>query len=208
VVSAAEFAGEAGPIQHYVKASAIAGRAGIFPSRYQSDQVDHSDGALVRCANHDLRRTILTIADNLIKCNDHFRILATGWRQQGKDPRDTHVKVAGRFCRIAYHMVAGRKTYGHPCSQKRDYIIHKLITFQIAHGIEAGQLLRNLDAAVARLPRSAYREEVAPLAEELARVQKQRGAGPKRLGEILPAVLAKLGAPSVKSITSGEADPT
>src|SRR4051812_1775202 len=72
VVSAAELAGEMGPIRHYAKASAITGRAGLFPSRHQSDQVDHRDGALVRCANRDLRRAILMIADNLIKCNDHF----------------------------------------------------------------------------------------------------------------------------------------
>ena len=107
VVSAAELAGEMGPIRHYVKAGAITGRAGLFPSRHQSDQVDRRDGALVRCANRDLRRAILMIADNLIKCNDHFRVLAAGWRLKGKDPRDIHVKVAGRFCRIAYHVVAG-----------------------------------------------------------------------------------------------------
>ena len=44
VVSAAEFAGEMGPIEHYAKARAITGRAGLFPSRYQSDQVDRRDG--------------------------------------------------------------------------------------------------------------------------------------------------------------------
>jgi transposase len=207
VVSAAEFAGEMGPIQHYLKANAITGRAGLYPSRYQSDQVDYCRGALVRCANHDLRRAIMMIADNLIKCNEHFRVLATGWRQKGKDPHDIHVKVAGRFCRIAYHMVAGGKTYRHPCSQERDYIIQKLIRFSIDHEISSDQLLRNLDAAVARLPRSAYREEAAPLAEELAQVQTKRGAGPQRLGEILPAVLAKLGVGTVQSKASGEADP-
>lgn len=208
VVSAAEFAGEAGPIRHYAKPSAIAGRAGLFPSRYQSDEVDHRNGALVRCANHDLRGAIMMIADNLINHNDHFRVLATGWRLQGKDPRDTHVKVAGRFCRIAYHVVAGATTYRHPCSQQRDYVIQKLIRFSMEHDIASDQLLRNLDAAVARLPRSAHREEAAPLAEELAGVQTKRGAGPKRLGEILPAVLAKLGVHPVKSPASGEADPT
>lgn len=208
VVSAAEFAGEMGPIRHYVKASAVTGRAGLFPSRHQSDRVDRCDGALVRCANHDLRRAILMIADNLIKYNDHFRVLATGWRLQGKDPRDTHVKVASRFCRIAYHMVAGGTIYRHPCSQQRDYVIQKLIKFSVEHDIESSQLLRTLDAAVARLPRSAHREEAAPLAEDLARVQKKRGSGPQRLGEILPAVLAKLGVGTVRSTASGESDPT
>jgi hypothetical protein len=207
VVSAAEFAGEMGPIRHYAKANAITGRSGLFPSRYQSDEVDHRNGALVRCANHDLRRTIMIISENLIKCNDHFRVLAAGWKLQGKDPRDTCVKVAGRFCRIAYHIVAGETTYRHPCSQKRDYIIHKLIKFSLEHDISSDQLLRNLDAAVARLPRSAHREEAAALAEELDQVQTKRGAGPQRLGEILPAVLAKLGVPTVESKPSGETDP-
>jgi transposase len=48
VVSAARLAGEAGPIEHYASAAAINGRAGLYPSRYQSDEVDHADGALVR----------------------------------------------------------------------------------------------------------------------------------------------------------------
>jgi transposase len=34
VVSAAEFAGEMGPIERYTKARAITGRAGLFPARY------------------------------------------------------------------------------------------------------------------------------------------------------------------------------
>ena len=50
VVSAAEFAGEMGPIERYATARAITGRAGLFPSRYQSDHVDYPDGQLVRCA--------------------------------------------------------------------------------------------------------------------------------------------------------------
>lgn len=208
VVSAAEFAGEMGPIHHYAKASAITGRAGLFPSRHQSDEVDHRHGALVRCANCDLRQAILMIADNLIKCNSYFRVLAAGWRLKGKDPRDIHVKVASRFCRIAYHVVAGESAYRHPCTRERDHVIQKLIKFSMVHEIECDPLLRNLAAAVAQLPRSSYREEAAPLAEELARVQSQRGAGPRRLGEILPAVLARLGVGPVESTASGETDPT
>jgi transposase len=48
VVSAAECAGEMGPIRFYPTARAITGRAGIRPSRYQSDQVDRPDGPLVK----------------------------------------------------------------------------------------------------------------------------------------------------------------
>jgi transposase len=96
VVSAAEFAGEMGPIERYPKARAITGRAGLYPSRSQSDEVDRRDGPLIRHANHDLRHAILMIADNLIKCNDHFAVLAAGWRLEGKDARDIRVRVAGR----------------------------------------------------------------------------------------------------------------
>src|SRR5262245_4503640 len=87
VVSAADFAGEAGPIEHYANAKSITGRAGLRPARYQSDQVDKANGRLVRNCNHALRAAILGIADNLIVCNHHFGVLATQWAAQGKDPR-------------------------------------------------------------------------------------------------------------------------
>src|SRR5262245_55711084 len=134
VVSAAEFAGEMGPIERYPKARAITGRAGLFPARYQSDRVDRRDGALIRHANHDLRYAILMIADNLIKCNEYFAVLARGWRLQGKGARDLRVRVAGRFCRIAYQMVAGRMASQHPCARRRDSILRKLIQFAPEQG--------------------------------------------------------------------------
>jgi transposase len=208
VVSAAEFAGEMGPIERYPKARAITGRAGLFPARYQSDQVDRRDGALIRHANRDLRYAILMIADNLIKCNEYFAVLARGWRLRGKDARDLRVRVAGRFCRIAYQMVAGRMAFQHPCARRRDSILRKLIQFALEHGTASDQLTRDLDAAVSHLPATLHREEAAPLMEQLARVRKRRGAGPHLLGKILPVVLAKLEGNPVKSSESGEADLT
>jgi len=208
VVSAGEFAGEMGPIQYYTKGRSITGRAGLFPSRYQSDEVDRPDGRLVRCANHRLRQAIMMIADNLIECNDHFRVLATQWQQEGKDPRAIRVRVAGRFCRIAYQMVAGRATYRHPSCQQRDYVLRKLIRFYNVHSIDIIRIMRELDAAVAQLPGAEHREEGAALAAELDQLQKKRGSGPRSLAEILPAVLAKLGVQLVTSTKSGEADLT
>ena len=38
------------------------------------------------------------------------------------------VRVAKRFCRIAYQMVAGGQVFRHPSCQKRDSILHKLST--------------------------------------------------------------------------------
>ena len=54
----------------------------------------------------------------------------------------------------------------------------------------------------------AHHEEAVPLAEELARVRKQRGSGPHPLGTILPAILAEPEVDLVRSTESGEADPT
>ena len=208
VVSAADFAGEMGPIQFYANARAITGRAGLFPSRYQSDEVDRPDGRLVRCANRRLRNAIMIIADNLIDCNDHFRLLAAQWRVEGKDPRAIRVRVAGRFCRIAYHMVAGRTPYRHPSCQQRDYVLSKLIRFCTEHITDISQIMKHLDAAVAQLPGAEHREEGEALAIELGRLQKKRGSGPRSLAEILPAVLAKLGVNLVTSTKSGEPDLT
>jgi transposase len=208
VVSAAEFAGEMGPINRYVKARAISGRAGLCPSRYQSDAVDHPNGPLVRLANHDLRRAILIIADNLIRCNEHFGVLVAGWRLKNADARDVRVRVGSRFCRIAFYMVSGQMTFRHPCTQKKDYILKKLLQFSRDHSIAHDHLLRNLDAAAAQLPPSDEREEAESLAEELAQVQEKRGSGPKAIGEILPALLVKLGLCLISSKESGEADHT
>lgn len=208
VVSAAEFAGEAGPIENYPGNRSISGRAGLYPARYQSDEVDHCDGRLIRCANRDLRAAIMIIADNLLKCNEHFRLLAAGWRLKGKDSRDIHVKIAGRFCRVAYYMVAGRQVFQHPSACPRDYILGKLIKFSNEHEIARDEFTRILHAAIGQLPPQAREEEAIPLAEELARARKKRGAGPRSLGEMLPEVLAKLGVGLVRSNESGESDLT
>ena len=106
-----------GPIERYVKVRAITKRAGLYPSRYQSDEVDRPDGQLVRHANRDLRRAIFIIAENLVRKNQHFGILAAGWLKD-VDYRDICVRVAGRFCRIAFQMVAGSMTHRHPCNQQ------------------------------------------------------------------------------------------
>jgi hypothetical protein len=207
VVSAAEFAGEMGPIGHYASSRSITRRAGLVPSRHQSDRVDHKDGPWIRHANRSLRQAILTIGDNLITCNAYFRGLAGKWREAGKDPRHSHVKIAARFCRIAYQMVAGGRVFAHPCCQRRDYILNKLIKFHCEHGTPLGQAQATLASAVGQLPRDQHRAEAAPLAAELETATARRGRGPRLIGELLPAVLAKLGVNPVESPLSGEANP-
>jgi transposase len=208
VVSAADFAGEMGPISNYANSRCITGRAGIRPSRHQSDEVDRPNGPLVRCANRKLRAAILGIADNLAGCNHHFSVLSVRWRAEGKDPRHTRVKIAQRFCRIAYQMVAGRQVFRHPCLQHRSYILDKLNSFYRDHEGTVPQIMADLQAAIEQLPRSAYAEEAKPLAEELQRIEQGRRRGPQLLGDILPIVLARLGVGALQSKESGEQDLT
>ena len=204
VVSAADFAGEAGPIEHYVNAKAITGRAGLRPSRYQSNQVNLADGPLVRHCNHTLRAAILGVADNLVVCNHHFQALATQWAAQAKDPRHTRVKIGLRFCRIAFQMVAGRQVFRHPSIQGRHYILDKLSAFHRDHGTAMPVLLRDLQAAIEQVPRREHAAEAQPLHEELQRIQNGHRRGPQLLGDILPIVLARLGVGVIQSEEPGE----
>lgn len=206
VVSAAEFAGEMGPIENYANARAITGRSGLYPSRYQSDEVDKANGPLVRCSNRRLRAAILGIADNLIKCNQHFRALAGCWRLAGKDPRHTHVKVAFRFCRIAYQMVAGRQVFRHPCLQQRSYILDKLNGFHAEHDTPIAQIMEDLHNAIAQIPVKEHAAEAQPLQEKLQASPNDRKCGPQLLRDILPIILARLGVGGIQLPESGEAD--
>jgi transposase len=204
VVSAAEFAGEAGPSEHYANPKAITGRAGLRPSRYQTGAVDRADGPLVRHCNRALRAAILTIADNLSVCNHHFQYLATRWRSQGKDPRSIRVRVASRFCRIAFLMVAGRQVFRHPCIRGRHDILDKLNAFHREHDTAMADVLRDLQAAIAHLPSREYAAEAKPLQEELQRIRDGRRRGPQPLGDILPIIFARLGVGAVQSVEPGE----
>ena len=203
VVSAADFAAEMGPIEHYANAKCITGRAGLRPARYQSDQVDR-DGPLVRTGNRALRAAILGIADNLIHSNHHFRYLAAQWAAAGKDPRDIRVRVGLRFCRIAFHMVAGRQVFCHPAIRGRHYVLDKLNAFHRDHGTPMADVLRDLNAAINHLPPREYAAEAQPLHKELERIRDGRRRGPQPIADILTIVLARLGGGAVQSTESGE----
>lgn len=206
IASCGEFAGEMGPISHYAHAKAITGRAGLFPSRYQSDRVDFPDGPLVRCANRRLRAALLGIADNLLKCNHYFQGLADRWKAVGKDPRDAHVKVASRFSRLAYLIVAGREIIPHRCLQPRGYILDKLIAFHQKHQTTPQQMMADLNQAAAQLPANAHSLEAVPLIQRLQKTYTARRRGPQPIGNILPLLLAKLGVGEVKSSLAGVRD--
>ena len=191
VVSAAELAGEMGPIAHYANPNAITGRAGLYPSRYQSDQVDLPNGPLVRCANRRLRAALLRIADNLVLNNRYFRAHADVQRQHAADERAIRVRAAKKFTRLAFAVLAGRQVLRHACCQPGDAILLKLSEFHRLHHTPAAQMLTDLQATVDQLPRQAYTREAQSLSAKLQTASSRR-RGPALLGELLPAVLAKL----------------
>lgn len=207
VVSAADFAGEMGPIENYANSRSITGRAGLFPARHQSDRVDHS-GHLARRSNRALRAAILGIADNLILCNAHFHNLANIWKLTGKDPRMTHVKVAARFCRIAFQMVAGRQVFRHPCLRERGYILDKLLAFHVEHQTPMQETMRDLHYAITHIPKSEHAAEAKPLQERMQTTRERGKTGPQPIRELIAIILARLGVGMIESKPSGEKDPT
>jgi transposase len=206
VVSAADLAGEAGPISFYANANAITGRAGLVPARYQSDQVDRANGPLRRRANRRLRATLMQIADNLVACNHHFQAKATSWAKKGNDPRWIRVKVAKNFSRLLYAVVAGRQLFPHPCRQESHYVLHKIMEFHRLHDTPMPQQLADLDAATLQLPQASHATEAVPLNKRLEEVLHRKG--PQPLADILPIVLARLGCLPVESSSSEDLDPS
>ena len=207
VVSAADFAGEMGPIENYANSRSITGRAGLFPARHQSDRVDHT-GHLARRSNRALRAAILGIADNLILCNAHFHNLANLWKLAGKDPRMTHVKVAARFCRIAFQMVAGRQVFRHPCLRQRGYILDKLLAFHVEQQTPMQETMRDLHYAITHIPKSEHAAEAKPLHERMQPTRERGKMGPQPIRELIAIVLARLGVGVINSNPSGEEDLT
>ncbi len=100
-----------------------------------------------------LRAAILGIADNLIVSNHHFQVvLATQWQAQGKNSAAHEcVKIAMRFCRIAFQMVAGRQVFRHISIQGRHYILDKLFAFHRDHDTGMIEVLRDLQSAIGHI---------------------------------------------------------
>ncbi len=209
VVSAAELAGEMGPIEHYLSPNAITGRAGLCPARSQSHLRDHADGPLRRQANRRLRAALLQIAGDLVVCNHYFRTKAEAWKLAGKDPCGVRVRAAKLFSRLAYAILATRRWFPHRALQPRHYVLDKLLAFQQDHDLPMSQRQQDLAAVVPWIPAHERAAEGATLKKPLDDWRAgRRRAGPVRLGELLPIVLEKLGVGSVQSEGSEEPSPS
>jgi transposase len=199
VVSAARLAGEAGPIEHYAAASAINGRAGLYPSRYQSDEVDHLGRSLVQQCNRQLRGAAMLVAENLIKCHPYYRGLSALWSQRNVDPRDRRCRIANRAMRMVFQLVGGRQVWRGQ-GVDREYLLSKLQEFHRLHHTPIEQTLRDLNEAFVWLPKSAYAAEAKPLA---ALVRPKR-RGPQRIGDLIIPLLIRLGVSGAELGVDGE----
>jgi transposase len=209
LITVADLAAELGPMGNYATANQITGRAGLAPSRYQSEAVDHADGPLRRTGNRRIRGVLMQTADNLIRCNHYFAARAQLWASAGKsDARWLRVKVSKCFSRIALAMVGGRQLFPHPCCQPRHAILDKLLTFHREHGTPMDQVMRDLDEATKQLPRSAYAHEAEPLQARLQKLEQSRSKRPQPLSSILPIVLARLGIATLQSEPREDRDPS
>ena len=192
VVSAAELAAETGPIEHYASSKAITGRAGLFPSRYQSDGGDRG-GNLSRFRNAKMRAAWLLAAECLLKGNDYWRGKFHFWKTHGHDSRDIRVRIANRFTRTVFQMVAGRKVFNHRSRLDRSYILDKLLTFHCEHDTPMAEILTDLKSATDQLPKHAYADEAKPLQEVQRKSFRSRRNEPQQLGTLLVGLLARLG---------------
>jgi len=204
VVTAAELAGEAGPIELYPNAEAIKGRAGLFPSRYQSDAVDYNDGAIARHGNRRLRGALMRIAECLIKHHPQYRGLSEKWKAQKTDPRDRRCRVANRAVRMIFQVVSGRQVYRRR-GVDRQYLLSKLLEFHRQHSSSPEEIAANLSNVFRWLPKSSYQAEGSALGDELRKRKRKL----QSLGELLIPLLIRLGVqrePEVESKTSEARD--
>jgi transposase len=195
VVSASGYGSEVGPITHYIKPSHLNGRAGLFPSRYQSDETDCADGPMVGGRNVRLRDAVMEIVMNLILHNDYFQ----GWSNlratRGWSKKKIHVAIANRFNRIAYHMVAGRMLFDHPCLKKRHPVLKKVAVFSLAHGIKPQTTMSLVAKAARQLPADAVAGELTALQDGLADLPTSEGVPAGILKEallLLPALVSRI----------------
>lgn len=191
VVSAAELAGEMGPITRYANANAITGRCGLYPSRYQSDNTDKDRGPIVRQANRRIRCALMRIADNLVCHCAYYRGLAELDRTRKVDERALRVKIAKKFSRLAYACVAGDEPMKHPAMRQSDSIMEKLREFHRVHETPMNRVLADLKASVKQLPYHTRNRE-AEVVAEILRQNAVRPRGVVSVGMLLPAVLAQL----------------
>lgn len=212
VVSASSYGAEMGPIEHYLNGKRISGRAGIYPSRYQSDDTDRANGPLVGRRNARLRDAIIQVTHNLTVCNPYFKRWAQVRKEKGWPKKKIEVAAACKFVRISFQLLSERTVFDHPCVRSRDAILQKIFTFSRQHDIAPEDIDDLLRRAIGQIPRKAYKTEAAALKEQLPRRPRRkpchRGqAKAVLIGKIMADVIEHLVTSDCSAKTQGESPP-
>ncbi len=145
----------------------------------------------------------MRIADNLVYHCNYYRGQAELDQSRGMDKRASRVKIAKRFSRLAFACVAGDEPMRHACFQKPDSILEKLRHFHHDHETPLDRLLADLEKCVEQLPYNTRNHEAEIVADVLQK-QTKRHRGGVAIGELLPAVLARLGVLTNNSTETGD----
>ena len=98
---------------------------------------------------------------------------------------------------------------GLPVNRKQDLTPRSpSAAFHAENGTSIVQIMTDLQAAVDHIPQSEHTPEAKSLFEALQPSTRRQQTGLRRLGEILPGVLAKLGVTAVELNSKGENDLT
>ena len=91
----------------------------------------------------------------------------------------------------------------HPCFQQPDSILEKLRRFHHEHKTPIDRVLADLETTVGQLPYKTRSQEAAIVVDVLQQ-QTNRRRGGVAIGELLPAVLARLGVDTNITNESGD----
>jgi hypothetical protein len=145
----------------------------------------------------------MRIADNLACHCSYYRGQADVDEARGVDKRASRVKIAKRFSRLVLACVGGDEPMRHPCFQKPDSILEKLRRFHHDDQTPIDRILADLETAVGQLPYNTRNHEAVIVAEVLQQhADRRRGPGP--IGDVLPAVLARLNVKTIESNNNGD----
>lgn len=192
VIAAGDYGAELGPMENYATPRAICGRAGLYPSRYQSCRTDRPDGPLVGARNRTLRAAVMRLAYNLYRCNDYYMALGQRYRERHSD-NSPLVVVANRFSRLSYYIVLKDDLIQHSALARKETVLRKLMEFFGQRDADARTVTEALSRAVRQLPNGMLVVEKEQMETRHAEFQqKRRTPGVRAASELMAEALLRI----------------
>lgn len=155
---------EAGPMESYLTARNLTGRAGLYARRYQSDQVDR-DGSSMARGEPFLRHVLMSAGHCLVLRGGAFFAWGTARRTLGWEEKEVVAAMANRFCRIAHAMVLAGQPFHHPDARPGVSVLGKLLNVAADLGIAAATVVELAQQAAHRLPPPSLSVEIGNLTD-------------------------------------------